>query len=244
MTDENGRAGCEVAIVLSGSIVPAVSFVAVTDVATRRGHYLDSLRFYREFGPVFFLENSSYDLLADPDFTRLDGVQLRKFSMLPGPERGKGYQEFAMLDAWRLQEHVPPARFLKVTGRYRFANVARLLEECVAAAPDEILIDRFRTGSVAITSLFSIGWRRYLDTIRGLYREMDDSRDIWAEHVVYRALAGDPLVRNFAHEPDPRGISGTTAERLDVPAWKRAIRQVTRSVDRAAGVDDLRWRAL
>lgn len=233
--------GAPLAIVLTGSIKPAATFVAVTDIAQRRAQYLEALNFYRRFVPVFFLENSSYDLAADADFS-LDGVLHRKFSMLPEMERGKGYQEFAMMDAWYAEETERPLRFLKITGRYLVKNVAALLEECRRAANEEILIDRHRPLRVALTSLFSASWLAYGAHLKGLHREMDDSRGIWAEHVYYRALADNVAARAFAHEPDVHGLSGSTGISMQSPAWKRRIKQVLRSLDAASGCKELRWR--
>ena len=229
------------AIVLTGSITPAVNFVAISDIAERRKQYLAALEFYRGFAPVFFLENSTYDLSTDPDFT-MPGVMLRKFSMLPERERGKGYQEFAMMDAWHASEIAPPARFLKITGRYRVENVSYLLRECDAAAPEEMLIDRYRRRHVALTSIFSVSWGGYPASLRGLYRQMNDARGVWAEHVFYKALAGKRHVRPFATESDMRGISGSTGQALECPAWKRGVKQVLRRLDAATGATELRWR--
>lgn len=226
------------AIVLTGTIVPAVDFVAVSNTEQRRRQYLDTIHFYRRFAPVYFLENSEYDLIHDPDF-RLDGVHLRKFTMLPGASRGKGYQEFAMLDCWHDTERDPPARILKITGRYGITNVAKFLQESCHAAPHLILIDRYTRTRVALTSHFSIGREMYAQTMYGHFREMDDAIGLWAERVFYRALKGRSDVYSFAHEPQLKGVSGSTGAALESPGWKWAARQVLRSLCRTAGIVEL-----
>jgi hypothetical protein len=231
----------KLAILLTGSIAPAATFVAVTDIAERRAQYLTALNFYRGLAPVFFLENSSYDLAGDADFA-LEGVSIRKFTMLPEMTRGKGYQEFAMMDAWYAGETAPPDRFLKITGRYLVKNVAALLDECRRAGPDEILIDRYRPLRIALTSLFSPSWSGYGAHLQGLHRQMDDSRGLWAEPVFYRALAGHPGAHPFAHEPNVHGLSGSTGISMQSPAWKRGLKQISRSLDAATGCPELRWR--
>lgn len=231
----------DITIVLTGSIRPAVNFVAVSDAEARRAQYLAALSFYARHAPVHFLENSTYPLLEDADFTALPNVTLRKFAMLPDAERGKGYQEFAMLDAWLDQESPPPARFLKITGRYLVMNVAALLCEIASAAPDDIIIDRYRRGEYAATGVFSASRESYR-AIHGLYRQMDDAAGIWAELVLYRALQQRPQTRNFRHEPDLRGISGSTGGLLDTAPWKRGAKQLLRDMERLAGRVELSWR--
>ena len=229
------------ALVLTGSIRPTVNFVAVGDADARRSQYLGALAFYAAHAPVYFLENSTYPLLEDAAFTSIVNVQLRKFAMLTDMARGKGYQEFAMLDAWHDSEKEPPARFLKVTGRYRVENIAALLTETRAADAQDILIDRYRRSRFAMTALFSCSRESYRD-IHGLYRQMDDSAGIWAEHVLYRALKDRPDTTNFRHEPHLRGISGSTGVALETSAWKRSAKQALRSTQRLLGGRELSWR--
>jgi hypothetical protein len=223
-----------VAILLTGTVAPAVNFVAVNDIAERRRQYLAALRFYRDFAPVYFLENSDYDIMGDPEFAALDNVRIRKFAMRPETERGKGYQEFAMVDAWHDSEKEPPARFLKITGRYLLRNVEDFLSECRGATAPTLLVDRFPKSRIALTSVFSAGWNGYDRILKGLYRRMDDSAGVWAEHIFYDALSGNPDVRSFIHEPDLHGVSGSTGQGLHYPRWKWAAKQCLRRLNRVA----------
>jgi hypothetical protein len=222
----------DVAILLTGSIAPAVAFVALNDIAERRKQYLSALHFYRNFAPVYFLENSDYDVSRDPQFSDLSGVKIRKFEMLPDKGRGKGYQEFAMVDRWYDTEPTPPSRFLKITGRYILRNVVNLLAECRCAPKDTLLIDEYPGRRVALTSVFSADWKRYGQVMKGLYRQMDDSAGTWAEHVFYRALMREAGVQSFANEPDLAGISGSTGAALEDSRWKWAAKQISRTANR------------
>jgi len=231
-----------VAIVLTASITPAVNFVAVTDPHTRRNQYIDALAFYSQFAPVYFLENSAYDLANDSAFTSLSNVEIRKFAMLPESDRGKGYQEFAMLDAWHQSESQPPKRFLKITGRYRIENVADLLEECRDARESRFLVDRYSRKRLALTSYFSASWRGYGQIVNGLFREMDDACGMWAERVLYDALTNRPDIHSFAHEPDICGISGSTGRVFDRSRWRWGAKQLLRSALRIADRSELHFR--
>src|ERR1043165_2179358 len=120
----------DIAIILTGAIIVSPGSTAVEDAALRRRQYLASVRFYVQFAPVYFLENSGYDLLADADFASVPGLHLRQIAAQESEHRGKGYREFHALDMWYGDEPRPPARILKITGRYLVANIADILEEC------------------------------------------------------------------------------------------------------------------
>jgi len=221
----------ETAIVLTAAIHVSRSADAVAQAAIRRQQYLTALRFYAGLAPVYFLENSGYDLLGDADFTSLAGVRLRQIPAQENEGRGKGYREFHSLDIWHETEEDPPARILKITGRYIFANIKDLLEECRQTPDDVLVFDRYKNDDIAITSLFSASWMDYGKYISGLYREVDDPQGLWIEHLAYRALAGAPC-RLFRHEPDVGGVSGSSGREMRTSRFKFFLKQVTRTVNR------------
>src|SRR4051812_24120457 len=95
--------GTDVAIVLTAAIVPT-GLTAVADASERREQYLAAARFYARFAPVFFLENSGYDILNDQDFRAIKGLRLRPVAAQENGDRGKGYLEFHALDLWHESE--------------------------------------------------------------------------------------------------------------------------------------------
>jgi hypothetical protein len=233
----------ELAIVLTGAITVGVDFVAVADPAERRREYLEALKFYRAFAPVYFIENSNYDLSGDPDFANIPGVRLRRFLPLPTGKRGKGYQEFLALDRWYDTEIERPRRILKITGRYLIDNISAILGECRRVADDVILIDQYARDQSAHTSLFSMSWPTYGKRVYGLYNESDDQAGVWIEHVLYKSLRSHRSeCEIFGHEPRITGVSGSTGGTLSnsLPRWtaKQALRSVNRSFDRS----QLYWR--
>jgi hypothetical protein len=227
VTDGNGK----VAIVLTAAIIVSQGSTAQAEAETRRQQYLTAVRFYARFAPVYFLENSGYDIVNDADFALVSGVRLRPISAQESEARGKGYREFHALDLWFDSEPEPPTHFMKITGRYLFANVEALLAECDAAPHDSLLFDRYIADKIALTSIFFTSRIAYARYIHGLYREVNDPHGVWIEHLVYRALEGAPC-RSFRHEPDVGGVSGSSGTSMKASRLKYALRQGVRSINR------------
>jgi hypothetical protein len=233
----------EIAIVLTAAIIVSSGADAVAEAAVRREQYLTALRYYARFAPVYFLENSGYDLWGDTAFTGLANVRLRQIPAHENEGRGKGYREFHSLDTWYETEKERPRRIVKITGRYLFANIRELLAECRAAAPDLLLFDRNHDDRIAVTSLFSLSWENYGRYLRGLYREVNDPQGIWIEHVVYRVLAEHRAkCRFFSHEPDIGGVSGSSGREMRTSRSKFLLKQAARSMNRLFDGKFLYWR--
>lgn len=226
----------ELAIVLTAAIIVSGSNDAVAELAVRRQQYLTALQYYSKFAPVYFLENSGYDILSDAEFTRIPGVRIRSIAAHENESLGKGYREFHSLDTWYQGEKAPPGRIIKITGRYVLDNISDLLAECRAAAPDVLLIDRHRPDAIAVTSLFSLSWTSYEKYLLGLYLRVNDPQGVWIEHVVFSALAErNAKCRVFKHEPDISGISGSSGLEMrssrKIFLIKQALRKMSALID-------------
>jgi hypothetical protein len=223
----------ELTIVLTGTITPSLSFVEPADPVTRRSEYLAALDFYRQFAPVVFLENSGYQLQDDPAFQALSNVTPYKLPPSCLPERGKGYQEFEMLERWMRECGNLPARFMKVTGRYLYLNFTTLLADCRAGWPAQMVIDLCPRSGRALSSLFCVETHFFGKRLRGLYRECDDRAGNWIERVLYRQLSAYPanVVRSFAVEPDLSAVCGSTGQALAVSRGKYAVKQALRRLN-------------
>jgi hypothetical protein len=70
------------------------------------------------------LENSTHALESDPAFQPADGFHVRHFPPSAHPERGKGFQEFEMLDAKTTQVNIVFNQdwYCKISGE-RFAKL-------------------------------------------------------------------------------------------------------------------------
>jgi hypothetical protein len=223
-----------VPLVLTATIVPNGDLGAHVDWRARRREYLSALDFYRRFGRVYFLENSSYDVLHDPDFLQRDDVVMRKFPSSPHASFGKGFLEFELLDQWFQQENDRPTRWIKITGRYRYTNIRGVLEECQEHDAAPVIVDQYRRTRRARTGIFCVDSHLYDTTLRGMYRECNDATGEWAERVMYRRLATLPAtqVRLFGVEPGLHGISGTTGQEIWMGQSRQRLKTMARTLNR------------
>jgi hypothetical protein len=224
----------ETAIVLTGALIPSAPFTTHADPQTRRREYLEAIRFYRRFAPVYFLENSAYRLGDDAEFAGQRGLRLRQMPVSSAPERGKGYQEFEMIEAWLAREQ-PPPRWIKITGRYLYRNFAALFDECRRERRARMIVDLCARSQFARSHLFWVETDFYRAHLVGVYRECDDEAGEWIEPVLYRRLIKLPRddVRVFSSEPRLTGISGSTGGSLETNPLKHAVKRVLRKINYA-----------
>jgi hypothetical protein len=224
-------------IVLTGTIVPNGIGGPQSDPGQRRAEYLEAIRFYRQFAPVYFLENSHFPLHEDSDFASAAGLYVRKFPLSSHPERGKGYQEFEMIDAWLAAEAQPPERWIKITGRYLVRNIAAVLEEWQHEPHAALLIDQTHRFTTARTHLFAVETTYYREWIQGLYRQCDDEAKQWIEYLLYRSLRTDPQrrFRVFTTQADLFALAGSSGKNMGsspgMLALKKSLRRLNRLLD-------------
>lgn len=223
------------AIVLTGTIVPNAPFTAHNDPQLRRREYLEAINFYREFAPVYFLENSTYPLADDAEFNQWPNVNLRQRPVSGSPERGKGYQEFEMIDGWLLDEPAPPRRWMKITGRYLYRNFGELFEDCRRERRAQVIIDQCALSQIARSYLFYVENNFYREYIAGIYHQCDDEAGEWIERVLYRRLVSLPKsqARLFSLEPRLTGVSGTTGGSIETKASRYLVKRILRKVNYA-----------
>jgi hypothetical protein len=224
-------------IILTATIIPNVTGAASTDPATRLGEYRQVLQYCQRFAPVIFLENSGYPLERHPEFAGSPRLRVHRFAPSTSPERGKGFQEFEMIDAWLAGEPHPPARWLKLTGRYQLLNLDAVLAECRREKRCALLIDQLAKQRFARTHLFCVTTEFYQERIKNLYRQCDDGRGEFIEHVLFRGLEkiSPGRVRIFKTQPDFRVRLGSTGSPLPSGSlqWfaKQCLRRVNHLVD-------------
>lgn len=225
-------------IVLTGTVIPNGVAVDNAIVEKRVDDYARALQFYQCFGSVFFLENSKYALEQRPEFRETDRLSVCRFQPPSNPERGKGYQEFEMLDSWVSSEHRMPEKWLKITGRYRILNISAILNECRRDTGAGLLIDQIPRAGWARTYFFCARTEFYRARMRGLYAQCDDRTDTCIEKVLFRELktakAGE--VRCFATQPRIQAVVGSSG--LPFPTgrgqWlcKQTLRHLNRLIDK------------
>ncbi len=204
----------EIPVVLTATIKPTVTGAAAMNPETRLAEYRRVVQFCRQFAPVYFLENSTYPLDDHPEFANSGELRIRRFAPSQNPERGKGFQEFEMLDTWLASDPQPPARWLKITGRYQLLNLAATLAECRKDQSRSLVIDQLYREQMSRTYLFCVQSAFYRAQLQGLYRQCDDRNgdNYYIERVLFRHLTQVPAdqVRLFKTQPRLRAVAGTS----------------------------------
>ena len=231
-TPHEGQA--EIPIVLTATVVPAVTGAALADPAARLAEYAKAVQFYVRHAPVIFLENSSYPLERHAEFRETARLQVKRFPPSASPERGKGHQEFEMLDAWLAAETRPPARWLKITGRYQILNIQSLLSECRQGPDSGLIIDQVPRVGLARTYLFGATTSFYRERLAGIYRECDDRSGAWIERILFRKLRDTHAgkVRSFKTQPRLFAVAGTAGSPYPRGWAQWRLKQTLRRINR------------
>lgn len=224
----------ELPIVLTATIAPNLTGPVSMNPEFRLAEYRQVLQFCQQFAPVIFLENSGYPLERHPEFSDSSRLRVRRFPPSANPERGKGFQEFEMLDAWLKTEPNPPDRWLKITGRYRVLNLKAILAECRNSSDFAMLIDQLARSRFARTYLFCASSAFYHDHLAGLYQRCNDQTGNWIERVLFQSLNQQPKqsVRCFATQPRIQAVAGYSGAPFPTSLVQWNIKQVLRSLNR------------
>lgn len=223
----------ELPLVLTATIIPNVSGATVANPQTRLIEYRRMLQFCQQFAPVIFLENSNYPLEQHPEFNESARLRVHRFAPSSHSERGKGFQEFEMLDAWLAGESQPPQRWLKITGRYFLSNLGSFLTECRREKNFPLLIDQQYRHCQARTHLFSVTTEFYEAHIKNLYRQCDDRTGDWIERVLFRELKGlpDDQMRLFRTQPRFDAHFGSTGRPFPAGKFQWLVKQSLRRLN-------------
>lgn len=214
----------KIAIVLTGTISPNTNLVSNhLDPQARRNEYLNAIRFYSQFGKVYFLENSIYNLDQDSEFQNIPNVLIRKFPVSNFFDRGKGFQEFEMIDAWINSEVALPEKWIKVTGRYIYQDFQKILDECHRHT-QSITINQYLFAKWADVALFCITTNFYQNHIIGIYQQCDDRKGLCIEKVMNANLSklSKASYLRFKGYLNCTGIAGSTGKEIS-NSWLDAI---------------------
>jgi hypothetical protein len=226
-------------ICLTGTIAPNTTLVARSDVAARLADYKKCVAFYLAETDlqVYFLENSEYDLSGDEDFQAFlqnPQFELVRFKTHPDTTKGKGFQEFYMLDQF-VERRLKATYLIKITGRYIVENIASLISEMKAP----LHIDLHRKMKVAITGCFGMSARAYRQYFTGLYTDAHDPEGRYIEHVLYEKIANSELQNDCKLMPQNvkyHGVSGSYGQSLARNKYKMMARGLERKINRSLGI--------
>ncbi|HKC67580.1 MAG TPA: hypothetical protein VKG26_05075 [Bacteroidia bacterium] len=231
------------ALLITGTIVPNSNFVTHTNAEQRRNEYYDSLLFYSDNfkrDDLFFLENSVYDFDKDEEFKKLltdRKIVLLKFPVSDKFNQGKGYQEFEMLDKAMEKISGKYNSFIKITGRYKVMN----LKELTDYTCNSLVADFHKKLQVTQTNVFYVSGSFYNSYLKGLYLQVDDSKGIYIEKIVYNKIQIEQLskkVKLFPLNPIIVGVSGSYGGTLNRNKTKMKIRNIERKLLRVFGINE------
>lgn len=231
-------------LIITATITPNSNFVAQANPEERRTEYLEVLKYYiaNFSGDIYFAENSGYDFDDDDDAFQTLFNQERVFSLnFPQSnqiEKGKGYQEFEVLDAVVTQIENKYEEFIKVSGRYLTTNFKLLIDQ----KNPGIIIDRHQKKKVAITSFFRCKVIHYQITLKSCYKEVDDSKGVFIEHIIYNKLKNleNDKIDLFIKTPIYKGISGSYGGSLNRHPLKVKLINIERMLLRKKGEKELK----
>lgn len=247
-------------VALTASIDPKGMFVRLADVNERRKQYLDGLRAVLAnpdpiIAGVTFLENTGSDLEAFHELTERCNphgkpLEILGLNLNDYPRRlGVGYGEFQLLDAGMGASRLLGAGnpIVKLTGRLQVKNLSAILH----ALPADVEM----AADVKVKGDYAHGWCEsrlivfshnfYQRRIVGMYKDVDGSRGVTAEHCLYQVVrrsAGSRIVSRLPREPLWVGSSGSTGQRYDSLSMRirHPLRVAWRAMCRRAGVPDVR----
>lgn len=216
------------AIILTGTIQPNVKICnKITAVEERRLDYIKAIKFYVKYAPVIFIENSQYDILKDKDFINIKNLYIIKEPLSKYVKRGKGFQEFEMLDKFILSKESPES-FLKITGRFLIDNFDEVYNE-VKKTDKDMIVDVYLKSKWADTYMFFCKKDTYIKNFLGIYNEMDDTTPEFtcAEKIFFKYIINNKNInyRMFFFESNILGKSGTSGERYPLKSNLRLIRR-------------------
>lgn len=173
---------------MTATIRPNTAGVSRADVSDRLADYKKCIRFYIDQTrlPIYFLENSDYDLSQDADFKDFESTgrfHLLRIEPHPDSSKGKGFQEFYMLDGF-VKNQLEVDMLIKVTGRYIVKNIAGLIPQLTAP----LNIDIHRKLKVAITGFFAIDKSVYLAYFYEKYTLAQNSNSVFRSNISFLIL--------------------------------------------------------
>lgn len=224
---------------MTATICPNVPMVSREEPADRLADYKKSIRFYLDQTelPIVFLENSNYNLYDDADFKAFEATgrfRLLRFQSHPDTRKGKGFQEFFMLDKF-VREKLNNETIIKVSGRYIVKNISQLIPHLDAP----LNIDLHRKMRVALTGFFSVQKSIYLEHFCGKYFYADDPKGHYIEHTLYDEILYSRLKsksRLLPQNPQFEGISGSYGGSLSRNKYKMIARGMERKLIRRLGI--------
>jgi hypothetical protein len=179
--------------------------------------------------------------LEDSFFTTTPGLRTIQYPKSREAIRGKGYQEFEMLDAF-VSHHLQEDTFIKITGRYLFKNIGEIAPRMGRQLGNNgMVIDLLFPKQMAITSLFAASKHFYHRHMMNAYLDMDDRHVRWAEYVLYARIKASRDCTFPQPTPILQAVAGSTGKTINMRSkgFRPWMKNMERRLFAAAGIREL-----
>jgi hypothetical protein len=216
------------ALVITSSVYVSAPYTSLVDPEKREMQYMDSISFFIRESPlekIIVCDNSGYTYPESLyNLAKLYNKELELLSFLGNNElvvqRGKGYGEgeimkYVLSNSAFIKQ---VEGFLKVTGRLKLVNSAKLLQRCNHwenyFMPVSLLRPRFMVPKPARCCVDVRVYYTTNDFFRNVlltaYMEVRDNNVYFLEHAYHDAMARSSVkVKCFSTPPEITGMSGS-----------------------------------
>ncbi|HJY77456.1 MAG TPA: hypothetical protein VKE95_12530 [Burkholderiales bacterium] len=229
----------EIHLLLTATIhVRSTALTARVDPQQRLADYAAALAFWLRVGGIeriVFCENSGADLAPlQRAAARLAPDRQVEWLGFTGaaldPARGKGLGEAQIIEHALAKSKAlsGDGYVLKATGRYTVPNIAHVLPRTSAVSGPDVICNLHENLARADSRLFFATPAFLARYLLPRCAEIDDSRSVFLEHVLARAVlraVSEGLRWELPRQrPDIRGVSGTWGGRIGSPFGERQAR--------------------
>jgi hypothetical protein len=226
------------AIILTATIIPNSIYTSHVNPENRLNDYITALKFYCNIfkkDDVFFIENSEYDLDNNNLFNELKSTL--KFKVIRFPksnefDRGKGYQEFEMLQKTIELLKNEYNFYIKITGRYIIKNIYNITKNY----KNGYYIDLRTKTKAAEVYLLAFDIDSFNSNIFDAYKLVNDIQGIYIEQILF-SNAINTKIKSKVHLFTPllSGISGSNSIILKRNIVRVILRNFERVFNRLIG---------
>jgi hypothetical protein len=254
-------------MVLTASVNPNGMYVKVADSHTRLQQYLTAVGALLDTADpivdgVTLIENSGADLTPFHEMAQRRNRYNKKVEFIGvdcndyDRALGIGYGEFWLMDEGVRRSQFlgagPDSTIVKLTGRLVVRNLTQILH-CIPKDADMVLDvhpGKDPADGIVESRLMVISHAFYLSKIVGMYKRINGTKNITAEHCLYQVVRNSPgsrIVPRLPKEPLWVGYSGSTGIRYDSLSMRlrhphRVLRRVMRRLLNAPDLNAV-WRS-
>lgn len=232
----------ETILFLTACINPkGMANTAIQDVNIRKGQYYEALKFYihNTNYKIVFIDNSGYDI--SKDFIKyINGGRLEIITINNNnfdKKLGKGYGEGLILyhGIYNSKFINHNSIIIKISGRHIVKNIKQIyfLAQIASHSKSFVCCDINNKSKSGISDCF-IATYNFYDLFCNKYISLiDESKHIWFEHALYKAIIDFSRKNRFIFLPLPlyqKGCSGSTGNTFIKPGILRYSKHIIKYI--------------